>query len=96
MFDVLGRIISLRQRGAVFGLKGGKVHCRLPASVTTVTAEEKRILTVNGPIVEAILSPDEGLPDVVIIPASCPNTIEAITICIAGQRIRKQAAFFQS
>jgi hypothetical protein len=35
--------------------------------------------------------PDETLPDVLVIPASTPNTLEAIKACIDGQR-RERAA----
>jgi predicted RNA-binding Zn-ribbon protein involved in translation (DUF1610 family) len=35
---------------------------------------------------------DDELPDEIIIPASCPNTVEAIARCIDGQRRKRGAA----
>lgn len=40
---------------------------------------------------ELIGAPDETLPDEIYIPASLPNTIEAITRCIEPQRREKAA-----
>jgi hypothetical protein len=36
--------------------------------------------------------PDESLPDLIVIPASTPNTVEAIGACIAPQRAEAEAA----
>lgn len=35
--------------------------------------------------------PDETLPDVLVIPVSTPNTLEAIKACIDAQRIQRAA-----
>jgi hypothetical protein len=35
--------------------------------------------------------PDDTLPDELIIPASTPNTIEAISACISEQRVKAAA-----
>ncbi len=36
--------------------------------------------------------PDATLPDEIVIPASVPNTIEAIRACIDAQRVKESAA----
>lgn len=86
MRDPITLVESLRERGVVLEIKEGKLKCR-----GSLAAEDRRALTECAPFLEAVLNPDLTLPDVLIIPASTPNTVEDIESCIDAQRIRKAA-----
>lgn len=79
-------VAALRGRGVTLQIQGGKLRCR-----GEVTAGERKMLAEYAPIVQAILSPDETLPDDLFIPADCPMTTASIKACIDSQRVRKAA-----
>ncbi len=79
-----------RARGVRLVIQGGQLRAQgRPGAVNEPLkqglAEHKR------EIVEAFgdgIWPDETLPDVIIIPASVPNTERVIMACIEAQRVR--------
>ncbi|MGI9068555.1 MAG: hypothetical protein ACR2HX_19405 [Pyrinomonadaceae bacterium] len=85
---VLALVRTLAARGVTLSFIAGRLRYRAPRG--RITDAEKRTLSENAPIVEAILNPDLTLPAVLVIPASVPNTVEAIDACIDAQR-RKAA-----
>jgi hypothetical protein len=74
----------LQARGVVFDLVGGRARWSAPLGVIAV--DDEHLLLTHKPTIEAILSPDVTLPDVLTIPADTPNTIEAIRECVDQQR----------
>lgn len=90
MSDPISEVLNcLRAQGVIFEMEGDRVRWRAPRGM--ITTEQRRLLAENLPIVEAILKPSDTLTDEIIIPASCPNTIDAIEACIDRQRRRRVA-----
>lgn len=86
MIDPVRKLLmSLWSRGVKLSVCEGKLQCRAPRGVT-LTEAEKRLLVEYAPFIEAMLYPDESLPDEVTIPASVPNNVIDIQACIDAQR----------
>ena len=81
---VLALVRDLKSRGVTLGFSDGRLRYR--ARRGQIANAEKRLLSENAQIVEAILNPDLTLPDLLTIPSTVPNTVEAISICIDAQR----------
>lgn len=83
-------VASLQERGVTLAAVDGRLRYRARRGVITQT--EKQLLTDYAPAILSILPvPDLTLPDELVIPASVPNTVEAISECIDSQRIRRAA-----
>lgn len=82
-------IKDLKARGVTLEVRDDQLRWRAPQGF--VTENDKQMLSENAAIIMAILNPDLTLPDVLIIPSSTPNTVEAIDRCIDGQRLRRAA-----
>lgn len=80
---------DLKARGVTLEVMNSQLRWRAPRGV--ITEGDKQMLTENAVIIMAILNPDLTLPDVLIIPPSTPNTVEAIGGCIDSQRLRRAA-----
>lgn len=80
---------DLRARGVTLETVNSQLRWRAPRGV--ITEGDKQMLTENAAIIMSILNPDITLPDVLLIPPSTPNTLEAIDHCIDEQRVRRAA-----
>ncbi len=82
-----------RARGVRLRIQGGQL--RAQGKPGAVSEPLKRALAEHKTqIVDTFgdgVWPDETLPDVIIIPASVPNTESAIMACIDAQRIGRAA-----
>ncbi len=82
-----------RARGVRLRIQGGQL--RAQGKLGAVSEPLQRALTEHKQaIIEKFgdgIWPDETLPDVIVIPASVPNTESAIKLCIDAQRIGRAA-----
>ncbi len=92
--NVIDVLTVAARRGVQLCINGDDLRARGPKG--SVSEALKEGLTEHkAAIIEALgdgLFPDETLPDEIIIPASDPNTIEAIRACIDAQRVKESAA----
>ena len=79
-------VMALWSRGVKLAVREGKIQCRAPRGVV-LTEFEKQMLVAYAPFIEAMLNPDESLPDELRIPASVPNNVIDIQSCIDAQRV---------
>ena len=87
----LGDVFNVcRARGVRLAIQGGQMRAQgRPGAVNEplkqgLAAHKAQIVEMCGDGVW----PDETLPDVIVIPASVPNTESAIRACIELQRVR--------
>jgi hypothetical protein len=80
---------DLKARGVTFEVMNSQLRWRAPHGI--ITEGDKQMLSENAAIIISIVNPDLTLPDVLIIPSSTPNTVEALGRCIDGQRLRRAA-----
>jgi len=82
-----------RARGVRLVIQGGQLRAQgKPGAVNEPL--QRGLVAHKQQIVEAFgdgIWPDETLPDVIVIPASVPNTESAIMACIEAQRIGRAA-----
>lgn len=82
--------VGLYGRGVRLDLTPAGLRYRAPKGV--LTSELRAALRDHKAGLVAFLTPDETLPDEIIIPASCPNDEEAIKACVDRQRKGRVAA----
>jgi hypothetical protein len=83
-------LLGVTRRGVRLVITGDELRAQgkrgaVSDALRQALAEHKR------EIIEALgdgVFPDETLPDKIIIPASVPNTTEAIRACMDAQRVR--------
>lgn len=87
--DPIGALVAgLQRSGVVFEIKNGTLRWRAPNGL--VTSEAARRLADYAAIVAAILNPDTTLPDLLIIPPDCHNSVPSLRACIDAQRIGRE------
>jgi hypothetical protein len=89
--DVLGELYT---RGVRLQIGRDTIRLRAPEGVLTVSLR-LCVAQHKESIIELLGEgefPDETLPDTLYIPASTPNTIQALRECIDRQRVDRKAA----
>ena len=77
-------------RGIKLELSDGNLRYRAPRGA--LAPELREAIKTHKDELIALLTPDETLPDVIVIPASLPNDEESISACINAQRVGRAAA----
>ncbi len=83
-----------RARGVRLVIQGGQLRAQGKPGAVSVPLK-RGLATHKRAIIGAYgdgIWPDATLPDEIVIPASVPNTIEAIRACIDAQRVKVRLA----
>lgn len=95
MVDPIRKLVmSLRSRGVSLDVRDGKLQCRASRGIN-LSESEKQFIADNAPLIEALLNPEETLPNEVAIPASVPNNVIDIQACIYAQRVQGRSTLIQ-
>jgi hypothetical protein len=83
-------LAELYRLGVKIVINGEELKLRAPRGV--VTDELRQAVAAHKQVIVEGFGegtyPDETLPDVIKIPAWCPNTVTAIKSCIDSQRLK--------